>query len=748
MGDKVKQPIGSFTPLYEQANVSPPLLDDGGSNIATEMRRQFPDILGDVKFSQGPVKVFDRAAAKLVDRETGKINPHDAVGITDLVRGRIVVETPEQINAIREFLANNADDLGIKSIKDRFAKPSDTHYRDINLTVELENGHMAEIQINQRNMLAASDYTHDAYEEMDSIQKRADLEGRDITADEKLLRQNLEQFTQDLHDRGAAQVFGIDSLLNEDGRAKLDKDYAKRTAQNPAFKPGETINTDNKFGPIIEKNPDFLQKAEINGGSGYKALRNELGITVDSLPIDTSGLEPSKIKWDAKNNTIIAESPEALGSVLKRQTVPLERYTDMGVGVKYDPDLNKTSPVAAEVTKTKIPAAPEVVHARASAGVGAAGLALGVVGLTNSIQEGEGKGIAVSGLNVGTGALDVGLDAAEALGRNAPMILRGIATKANIAATVVDGAYQISKEEGTNNKLARGAAVTATAGTGVGLGMAAAGVTTAGAAATVAVVTAPVVATVLVGVAADEAVESYKITEELNQSIKQQERPIKVRNETEVSGAPKLSNYSNLKLFAVKEGATPNGVADVTPQEKSKLISEHEYSKDPDAVSDLETRLQAKINHYDKIIDKNDSWVHDSIRIFGQDEVDAKQMAQIDRAHYMAAMNELKQYKQELADNAQQPKPPQGVINHGTDVSAVLPAGATLTVQSSDNNASVMRGVAPDNQIRLMQTDGQSSSTLADIERQRNIDQLRAAERAATAGQPPQQTAPAQMGAR
>lgn len=63
-----------------------------------------------------------------------------------------MIDTPEQIRAIRETLSDpeKRAALGIVEIKDRFAVPSATHYRDINMTVRLENGHLAEIQINQR----------------------------------------------------------------------------------------------------------------------------------------------------------------------------------------------------------------------------------------------------------------------------------------------------------------------------------------------------------------------------------------------------------------------------------------------------------------------------------------------------------------------------------------------------------------------------------------------------------------------
>lgn len=87
---------------------------------------------------------------------------------------------------------------------------------------------------------------------------------------------------------------------------------------------------------------------------------------------------------------------------------------------------------------------------------------------------------------------------------------------------------------------------------------------------------------------------------------------------------------------------------------------------------------------------------------------------------------------------------PQGVKSHGTDVSAVLPAGATLTVQSSGGDASVARGVAPDNQIKVMQKDGETSATVTEMDRQRVLEQERTAQLAAQQQQN-QQNSPAQL---
>ncbi len=344
MGDPIRQPVDNFTALYEQANVSPPLLNEAGSNITTAMRQQFPELLRDVDFSQGPVKAFDRSAAKLVDSATGSIDPTRASGITDLVRGRIIVETPEQIEAIRTFLTNNADDLGIVNVKDRFARPSGTHYRDINLSVQLENGHIAEIQINQRDMLAASDFTHDAYEEIDAIQKRATLEGRRLNTEEITRTRNLNEFIQDVHDRGAARVDGIDTLLSEEGRSRLETDYEGRRQRNPDFEVGVTLNNESKYGAITDAHPNFLDLSEVNGGRGYKALRDALGITVDGLEISPEALatlERPRVQWDRANNTVIAESPEVLDEVLARSGVSRERLGELGINTTYNERLSR-----------------------------------------------------------------------------------------------------------------------------------------------------------------------------------------------------------------------------------------------------------------------------------------------------------------------------------------------------------------------------------------------------------------------
>jgi hypothetical protein len=325
-------------------------------------------------------------------------------------------------------------------------------------------------------------------------------------------------------------------------------------------------------------------------------------------------------------------------------------------------DVAGTEP---DVETAKIPddpetvKAPEVTSTRMSAwgqsGGSAAGLAMGTVGLTNAIQSGDTTGMIVSGADVAVSGGDLALDAASAAGRTVSDALRGVASKANIAVMIADGAYQISREEGLENKVARGAAVAGTTGTAFAVGGTAATIGATGAAATAATVAAPVVAAVAVGMTADAAVDAYKVTEELEDSIRKNEQGVKVRDNVEQSGAPSLSNYRNLRVYAATEAGSPDGEEGLSRREISQKVREHEYSQDPVALDRLEEGLRAKVAEYDKVIEENDSMIHDSVRFFwASDEIDTQRMAKIDRAPYVAALNELEMYREELKSYEQE----------------------------------------------------------------------------------------------
>lgn len=223
----MQNPALSFGELYEQARASVPVVADVGNGIVENLRRQNPGLFDNIEFQNGPLKALDRAQAKITGDYSG-----DHTQISDLARGRIVVDSPEQIEAIRTYLAQNREALGIETMKDRFANPSDTHYRDINIKMRLPNGHIAELQINHRGLLNASKRTHDPYEQVQDIDRRAKAEGRMLTETEARERQAIMDNIRDIHD-GPARQAGLDTLLSEDGRAKLTTHANERVTPGP-----------------------------------------------------------------------------------------------------------------------------------------------------------------------------------------------------------------------------------------------------------------------------------------------------------------------------------------------------------------------------------------------------------------------------------------------------------------------------------------------------------------------------------
>ncbi len=380
----------------------------------------------------------------------------------------------------------------------------------------------------------------------------------------------------------------------------------------------------------------------------------------DVVDIDSESIKFSNYLYEQSHDAIAAGDAPVVKSMVKQDPVEL-------VQKETAPELKPESGDAPppEVEKAVKTDTPEV-HTKApgsklTAGMSSAGVVMGVIGYTHAKEAGDKTGMAISGTDVAVSTADLVMDGAAAFGKVIAPAMQTFAQRANIVVMVADGAWQVSREEGLDNKIARGAAVTATTGTALGIGAAATTIAATGMAATVATIAAPLAAAVTVGIATDSAVEAYKITEELEDMFDRNEQAVKSRNDVEESGAPKLTNFKNLNVYAIKEGAMPDGSNpdDLSFREKAQIVREHEYSNDPEALDDLETRLQNKVDHYDKIYEENDSWVHDSVRHFwpgSDEEIDAQRDARIEGAHYKAALKEIKLYRQELTEHGAEQK--------------------------------------------------------------------------------------------
>lgn len=224
-GNGLQNPDLNFEQLYEQARTAMPQLQDAGAKMLADLRQHHPGLFDNVTFEMGPLKAADRAQAKIAGDYAG-----DTSQISDLARARLVVDTPEQISAIRDYLDHNASALGIEKSKDRFAVPSETHFRDINMKARMPNGHVVELRIEQSDLLQAAKHTHTPYERIQEIERRAEMEGRDMTPDEVEQRARYMDEIHDIHDAPSNRA-GLDSLLNETGKQRLEAHALERSAR-------------------------------------------------------------------------------------------------------------------------------------------------------------------------------------------------------------------------------------------------------------------------------------------------------------------------------------------------------------------------------------------------------------------------------------------------------------------------------------------------------------------------------------
>lgn len=215
MGEGLQNPDLSLEQLYEQATQAQPELKSYGENFLRYLQEKYPDQFDGVYFEQALLKEVERIQDKVTADYDG-----DHTKVADIVRGRLLVETPEQIEIIRQEMTALQQDMRIEKHKDFYAEPLLTHFRTLNTQVRLPGDHVAEFRIDQIDLSIAGDQTHDLYEEMQKIERTAKLENRPLTEAEMEKWERLLEEQRIEFDR-ASHKANLDTLLNEKGAATL-----------------------------------------------------------------------------------------------------------------------------------------------------------------------------------------------------------------------------------------------------------------------------------------------------------------------------------------------------------------------------------------------------------------------------------------------------------------------------------------------------------------------------------------------
>ncbi len=179
------QRTGDLEHLYRDAAIAQQSLAVVTSQIAEAVggRALIPSVL------KGRARAVEKIAASYGG---------DASRITDLARASVVVDNVEQVARVVKEIERRCV---VIHMKDRFAKPQDG-YRDILFTLEMPNGHVAELQIQLEAIQVVKDGPgHKLYEEVRTIRDRATIEKRAFTSAELRRLRSLETQMKGLYDR-------------------------------------------------------------------------------------------------------------------------------------------------------------------------------------------------------------------------------------------------------------------------------------------------------------------------------------------------------------------------------------------------------------------------------------------------------------------------------------------------------------------------------------------------------------------
>ncbi|GIU33655.1 RelA/SpoT domain-containing protein [Shewanella schlegeliana] len=161
-----RQTSADLDTLYSQANDAQQELAELLNMITAQSHTQ--SVLADIKSRE-------RAQAKV----QSKLN-NDASQLTDIVRASIV---SHDIHNLMQAFALLKSDSELIQVKNRFAAPKESGYRDLNLLVKLPQSQMiAEVQLHLADIAEIkSGAEHQVYEQVQTIQASAMQEQRDLS---------------------------------------------------------------------------------------------------------------------------------------------------------------------------------------------------------------------------------------------------------------------------------------------------------------------------------------------------------------------------------------------------------------------------------------------------------------------------------------------------------------------------------------------------------------------------------------
>lgn len=131
----------------------------------------------------------------------------DASSLVDLAGAKVEFQKLTDLYAALDRLIKEPG-VQIVRFKDRFQKPQDSGYRDVQLCLRLSNGHIGEFRLHLAAMDEINEWEHALYEVRRDIDALAAEAGREKTVDERALRDGLLREVQRVFDAALESAYG------------------------------------------------------------------------------------------------------------------------------------------------------------------------------------------------------------------------------------------------------------------------------------------------------------------------------------------------------------------------------------------------------------------------------------------------------------------------------------------------------------------------------------------------------------
>jgi hypothetical protein len=152
-------------------------------------QRELNTVVSDIA-GQTDGKADWRREEKDWGRATDKVNKDyggDASRLVDLAGAKIEFNSVQDVYRALDELRGDPR-LEIVKFKDRFANPQDSGYRDLQMSVRMSNGHIAELRLHLSSIDKVAKYEHALYEVSRDFDSLAHDERRTLTVEEEALQ--------------------------------------------------------------------------------------------------------------------------------------------------------------------------------------------------------------------------------------------------------------------------------------------------------------------------------------------------------------------------------------------------------------------------------------------------------------------------------------------------------------------------------------------------------------------------------